>query len=213
MTTTQAATNAAAKRLSIEQIVQLMEENTDRHFGLLCEPFARAVESAVLASLVPAGLASLGRYGPDISCGPPCVGTMQQDASGEWLKLADVERWAASHAGPAAEPTGWKLVPVEPTPEMCAAPSTVIQAYGARLIYERMLAAAPAPAAAPSSADVRAAGSKDATRLEKFIDWYLREGKRSEIHPWGHVERTTRAHIMAWLDASPATDGEKGEAK
>lgn len=47
-----------------------------------------------------------------------------------------------------AVPAGWKRVPVEPTPEMVSAPNTIIQAYGAKLIYERMLAAAPdAPAA------------------------------------------------------------------
>ena len=37
----------------------------------------------------------------------------------------------------------WKLVPVEPTEEMLNAPSTVIQPYAAKLIYQRMLAAAP----------------------------------------------------------------------
>jgi hypothetical protein len=42
-----------------------------------------------------------------------------------------------------AVPQGYKLVPIEPTPEMVNAPSTIIQAYGAKLIYQRMLAAAP----------------------------------------------------------------------
>lgn len=37
-----------------------------------------------------------------------------------------------------------RIVPVEPTPEMANAPSTVIQSYGAKLIYQRMLSAAPA---------------------------------------------------------------------
>jgi hypothetical protein len=36
--------DAIISTLPIEKIVQLMDENTDRDFGLLCEPFARAVE-------------------------------------------------------------------------------------------------------------------------------------------------------------------------
>lgn len=49
-------------------------------------------------------------------------------------------------------------------------------------------------------------------RLEVFIDWYLREGKRSEIHPNGHVERTTRAHVLAWLDAMASAQIDRGAA-
>lgn len=41
---------------------------------------------------------------------------------------------------------GWKLVPREPTPEMFDACNTIIQSYGAKLVYQRMLDAAPKPA-------------------------------------------------------------------
>lgn len=44
-----------------------------------------------------------------------------------------------------AVPEGFALVPVEPTPEMFKACDTVIQGYGAKLVYQRMLAAAPQP--------------------------------------------------------------------
>jgi len=40
----------------------------------------------------------------------------------------------------------------------------------------------------------------NAARLEKFIDWYLRGGKRMEIDPHGHIRVTTREHIINWLD-------------
>jgi hypothetical protein len=42
-------------------------------------------------------------------------------------------------------PEGFVLVPVEPTTEMLKACDTVIQGYGAKLVYQRMLAAAPQP--------------------------------------------------------------------
>lgn len=51
--------------------------------------------------------------------------------------------WSAALVGRATPAPGWKLVPIEPTPEMVNAPNTIIQAYGARLIYQRMLEAAP----------------------------------------------------------------------
>lgn len=58
--------------------------------------------------------------------------------------------------------------------------------------------------------------ARDAARLEKFIDWYLRDGKRFEVHPWGHVEKTTREHILRWLDSpgaamSASRPDDKGE--
>ena len=40
-------------------------------------------------------------------------------------------------------PDGYVLVPKEPTDEMLNAPSTIIQTYGAGLIWQRMIAAAP----------------------------------------------------------------------
>lgn len=40
---------------------------------------------------------------------------------------------------------GWKWVPIEPTPEMCASVKTEVTAYFAAKVYKRMLAAAPAP--------------------------------------------------------------------
>jgi hypothetical protein len=54
-----------------------------------------------------------------------------------------------------------------------------------------------APVAAAQADAVR-----DAVRLDKFIDWYLREGKRCEVHEHGYVQQTTREHVIAWLDAS-----------
>lgn len=41
-----------------------------------------------------------------------------------------------------------------------------------------------------------------AERLEWFIDWYLRDGKRAEIDPQGHVRATTREIIFASIDAA-----------
>jgi hypothetical protein len=49
-------------------------------------------------------------------------------------------------------------------------------------------------------------------RLEAFIDWYLREGKRSEIHPNGHIERTTREHVLAWLDQATGAQPDQRES-
>lgn len=69
---------------------------------------------------------------------------------GEQLELPEV-------AAPVAVPEGWKLVPIEPTSEMVNAPNTIIQAYGAGLIYKRMLDAAPS---APLQAQPKEAGSK-----------------------------------------------------
>ena len=40
-------------------------------------------------------------------------------------------------------PDGYVLVPKEPTDEMLNAPSTIIQTYGAGLIWQRMIAATP----------------------------------------------------------------------
>jgi hypothetical protein len=44
-----------------------------------------------------------------------------------------------------------------------------------------------------------------AERLEWFIDWYLRDGKRAEIDPQGHIRATTREIILAGIDAARAT--------
>jgi hypothetical protein len=73
------------------------------------------------------------------------------------------------------------------------------------------------PASAPEAMTAPSAGAattsndaRDAARLEKFIDWYLREGKRMEIDPFGHIRQTQRAHILRWLDggsnANPEND-------
>lgn len=45
-----------------------------------------------------------------------------------------------------------------------------------------------------------AGDARDAARLSVFIDWYLREGKRAEVHPEGATTVTTREHVIAWLD-------------
>ena len=42
--------------------------------------------------------------------------------------------------------------------------------------------------------------ARDSARLERFIDWYFREGKRMEIDPYGHIRVTTREHLLNWLD-------------
>jgi hypothetical protein len=44
---------------------------------------------------------------------------------------------------PVGVPDGWKIVPIEPTPEMLKACDTVIQGYGAKLTWGRMVSAVP----------------------------------------------------------------------
>lgn len=58
-------------------------------------------------------------------------------------QLEEAAKKIAALTSRATPAPGWKLVPIEPTPEMVNAPNTIIQAYGARLIYQRMLEAAP----------------------------------------------------------------------
>lgn len=94
MTTTQAATNAAAKRLTDEQIIDICQKQ-----GLgpcLGIDVGRAIESAVLASLAPAGLETL----PKIDMVPLPGGgmTLGESENGPLFWRADVERWAASNA-------------------------------------------------------------------------------------------------------------------
>ncbi len=45
------------------------------------------------------------------------------------------------------EPVAWRMVPVEPTEEMLKACDTIIQGYGAKLVWARMQWAAPPPTA------------------------------------------------------------------
>ncbi|WP_236722703.1 hypothetical protein [Pantoea latae] len=53
---------------------------------------------------------------------------------------------AAMNATAPAVPDGWKIVPVEPTPEMISAgKGGCVTSYMAREIYDDMLAAAPSP--------------------------------------------------------------------
>lgn len=54
--------------------------------------------------------------------------------------------------------------------------------------------------------------ARDAARLEKFISWFLRAAPRSEIHEHGHIERTTREHVITWLDATQQASAQKGGA-
>ena len=63
--------------------------------------------------------------------------------------------------------------------------------------------------AAPTSGRESAApaAQQNAKRLDVFIDWYLRDGKRSEIHPDGAIRITTREHILAWLDRAAMQKG------
>jgi hypothetical protein len=65
---------------------------------------------------------------------------------------------AALSAPPPAQagdaPEGWKCVPLEPTKEMVNAPNTVVSAYAAKLVYQRMLAASPSPAASAGGEEV-----------------------------------------------------------
>lgn len=55
------------------------------------------------------------------------------------------------------------------------------------------------------AARTQADAGKDKARLNALIDWYLREGKRSEIHPNGHIEHTSRERIIAWCDKQSTT--------
>ncbi|HEY4292102.1 hypothetical protein [Luteibacter sp.] len=83
------------------------------------------------------------------------VDGVMSDHGGEDLDDEDVrqsfdsclrERLSDALVSPSAGavvPEGWKLVPREPTPEMFKACDTVIQGYGARLVWERMHDAAP----------------------------------------------------------------------
>lgn len=65
--------------------------------------------------------------------------------AGDWSELVDaLER----RASPASVPEGWKLVPVEPTMEMCEAgwnEYDLQEHFSVRFMYERMIAAAPTP--------------------------------------------------------------------
>jgi hypothetical protein len=56
------------------------------------------------------------------------------------------------------------------------------------------------------------AATNDTARLNAMIDWLLRGGLRLEISPNGHMERTTREQVIAYLDASIAATTAKGGA-
>lgn len=47
---------------------------------------------------------------------------------------------------------------------------------------------------------------QDAKRYRRLRDWYLRGGTRSEIHPNGHIERTTSEIIDQAIDAAIAKE-------
>lgn len=51
------------------------------------------------------------------------------------------------------------------------------------------------------------AAVRDAERYRKFRAWYLRDGRRSEIDPVGHIRFTTPEIIDAALDAMQADGG------
>lgn len=154
---TQAATNAAAK-LTDEQI-EAQWKNSTTVGGDTTQQFVRhfahSIESAVLASLVPAGLETLTRYRSD----DVHPGWMHEANDGRWMLFADVERWAASHAGAAAEPA----IPADvraaldrmclPLDESRLSGVTAREDARCMAIIKRHI-----EAAAPSSADVRAAG-------------------------------------------------------
>lgn len=53
------------------------------------------------------------------------------------------------------------------------------------------------------------AANRNKARLEVFIDWYLREGSRSEVHLYGHTVPTTREIVSQWLDREARTRGRK----
>lgn len=63
---------------------------------------------------------------------------------GEWLAANQA---APESPQPLAPPPGYALVPLEPTQEMCNAPNTVVSSYAAKLVFLRMVAAAPQPPA------------------------------------------------------------------
>ena len=87
--------------------------------------------------------------------------------AGDWSELVDaLER----RASPASVPEGWKLVPVEPTDEMCGAAYSdrMVWNGGPRAIYEAMLAAAPTPPVSEDRWQSIETAPKDGS---KFLAW------------------------------------------
>lgn len=59
------------------------------------------------------------------------------------VPVRDLVEGAVRAALAAALESGWKLVPVEPTPEMLRDGAVHPEAWGPDIVYERMIAAAP----------------------------------------------------------------------
>jgi hypothetical protein len=65
---------------------------------------------------------------------------------------------------------------------------------------------------APEIAALRAENKRWQHRYQALCDWYLRDGKRSEIFEHGHIVQTTQQHLDDWADLAALTP-EQGEAK
>ena len=101
---------------------------------------------------------------------------------GKWLGFARAV-YEAGRASPASVPANFKMVPVEPTMEMCEAgwnEYDLQEHFSVRFMYERMIAAAPTP---PVSED-----RKDAERF--------RDG-------WTHSCNALCMEIELWIDRCP----------
>ena len=119
---------------------------------------------------------------------------------------------AATPQGPAAQ-DGFKLVPIEPTPEMLSAPLLASPATGIKYesrrdlrpsIYRAMLAAAPYPPGEASAATGREA-------LERVYRWFLRECAEPDPTSGEVVEFSARAAFNDLCRALATTDPKAGE--
>lgn len=98
-------------------------------------------------------------------------------------------------AAPAAIPEGWKLVPVDLTPEMLAAADRLPDVFSTGDEYRVMLAAAPAHPAMPALLDhAHAEPSKitDTESARRFVDAWHREHFPTD--------RTFSRYILGWGD-------------
>jgi hypothetical protein len=88
----------------------------------------------------------------------PCIPKNEREhwAAREIERLREIVSRTAASAEQTAVPTGWKLVPVNPTPEMHVAADALVTAAGGYVspdeAYDAMLAAAPRPPQQPSAA-------------------------------------------------------------
>lgn len=115
-----------------------------------------------------------------------------------------------------AAPAGWKLVPVNPTPEMWKAAKSVPDPnppyaphYG--LVWDAMLAASPTPTAEQLSANKTAAGEQNAVSAE-WLEQAYREGWAAcrdaetigeEAEDWAFGNSTANSRMIDAQQAAP----------